>query len=165
MKYADHPRSRGVYSAARSPLTRTRGSSPLARGLQPVHTSRVNALRIIPARAGSTIHRRLRRLFPRDHPRSRGVYIRIFIEGKGISGSSPLARGLPFFLTSDMSDSRIIPARAGSTQYRHTRTCHSSDHPRSRGVYIWRFAPPAWANGSSPLARGLPASLQVRAWA
>ena len=72
----DHPRSRGVYSTPWGGSHRSLGSSPLARGL---HTA---AYRdgywegIIPARAGFTVV-----VLPggrgwRDHPRSRGVYVR-----------------------------------------------------------------------------------------
>ena len=50
----DHPRSRGVYSFNGADLDRTRGSSPLARGLQFVYHQWYEARRIIPARAGFT---------------------------------------------------------------------------------------------------------------
>ena len=70
------------------------GSSPLARGLpSQFHTvNRQNG--IIPARAGFTRILPLHRLFPRDHPRSRGVYTRRPLQDMLFDGSSPLARGL-----------------------------------------------------------------------
>ena len=70
----DHPRSRGVYGwapPAAGPIT---GSSPLARGL-PVNLHLADGrVGIIPARAGFTHHRHVRRRHAPDHPRSRGVY-------------------------------------------------------------------------------------------
>ena len=71
---ADHPRSRGVYHGGCGVGDRSRGSSPLARGLQGVNSCRLIARRIIPARAGFTRGRRRGRPSRADHPRSRGVY-------------------------------------------------------------------------------------------
>ena len=71
------------------------------------------------------------------------------------TGSSPLARGLPFRAVADGDPVRIIPARAGFTTFSVLNNGYLRDHPRSRGVYVsW----PVWspgAPGSSPLARGL----------
>ena len=72
----DHPRSRGVYSQPTPRYTRDAGSSPLARGLQagsPIGSLR---RRIIPARAGFTRNPHRGTPETRDHPRSRGVYLR-----------------------------------------------------------------------------------------
>ena len=71
-------------------------------------------------------------------------------------GSSPLARGLHRGLVGEITDWRIIPARAGFTPVPVRGRTRVPDHPRSRGVY--------WVDdylreadlGSSPLARGLP---------
>ena len=72
----DHPRSRGVYEAAEAESRRIAGSSPLARGLRARGPALPARLRIIPARAGFTLRRRRRRRSRRDHPRSRGVYVK-----------------------------------------------------------------------------------------
>ena len=90
----DHPRSRGVYRAARSRRSVQGGSSPLARGLPSTSSVPNSTTGIIPARAGFTARPdRVRRL-GRDHPRSRGVY-RMGGGALGPApGSSPLARGL-----------------------------------------------------------------------
>ena len=50
----DHPRSRGVYWARKVSQTASRGSSPLARGLQMGCTHAPDIAGIIPARAGFT---------------------------------------------------------------------------------------------------------------
>ena len=157
----DHPRSRGVYKNRRDEQRRGDGSSPLARGLLIPDHSKMAQIRIIPARAGSTMRcgRRARRWG--DHPRSRGVYERAISTDDLLAGSSPLARGLPNTTTANLSSGRIIPARAGSTipQTRRGRTYQ--DHPRSRGVYV-RSDGRVWGEyGSSPLARGLLVGCQV----
>ena len=72
--YRDHPRSRGVYNLAQTLEALTKGSSPLARGLQTLDAYAVYSRGIIPARAGSTFLSPSFTHFRRDHPRSRGVY-------------------------------------------------------------------------------------------
>ena len=131
----DHPRSRGVYASRRAPLSRKAGSSPLARGL----------LRRGPGR-------RRRRT---DHPRSRGVYPAREEAEAWEWGSSPLARGLRLPGLRPGGAGGIIPARAGFTSGRSSRTTSRRDHPRSRGVYFATMLSGLLAGGSSPLARGL----------
>ena len=112
----DHPRSRGVYAPPCLSWTGWPGSSPLARGLPDL----------------TTIREHLRR----DHPRSRGVYSPCARCMRGLSGSSPLARGLRFWSPHRGGVIRIIPARAGFTPCAPPATRATSDHPRSRGVYV-----------------------------
>ena len=71
-------------------------------------------------------------------------------------GSSPLARGLPWWIVSCSAMCRIIPARAGFTPQGGKDLSHGRDHPRSRGVYYSGSVPKRTMCGSSPLARGLP---------
>ena len=71
-------------------------------------------------------------------------------------GSSPLARGLLAPETTQLTISRIIPARAGFTARPTRRSPVLSDHPRSRGVYGLNGRLAQADQGSSPLARGLP---------
>ena len=132
----DHPRSRGVYAHHNRILSRSSGSSPLARGLRR--------------------ERRRDRARGTDHPRSRGVYWLAFLGVAVPEGSSPLARGLrprlplrPFFRG-------IIPARAGFTSPFSLMAASAMDHPRSRGVYRHTCSGGGVREGSSPLARGLP---------
>ena len=152
----DHPRSRGVYEPISRPSATVSGSSPLARGLLDLFDLRPVNNRIIPARAGFTagaLHPA--RLRP-DHPRSRGVY-RQEIHGWHIeSGSSPLARGLPFLFPFLRGSGGIIPARAGFTRVSGYKIFQLQDHPRSRGVYRGFDFSSTRPIGSSPLARGLP---------
>ena len=111
----DHPRSRGVYP----PVTWTpfvcRGSSPLARGLPGSGGRPRKCCRIIPARAGFTVSGDSRGHAGADHPRSRGVYSIRRLSVAILSGSSPLARGLPCADCPGITAPGIIPARAGFT--------------------------------------------------
>ena len=81
------------------------------------------------------------------------------IDGSGDSagaGSSPLARGLPDHCLDGRLNPRIIPARAGFTPRSCAPAPGTADHPRSRGVYLEPERVEFLAEGSSPLARGLP---------
>ena len=152
----DHPRSRGVYAVPTTSDQWDEGSSPLARGLQSTRAGIARRARIIPARAGFTEYRRLRRTRSRDHPRSRGVY-RWWDQDEFVwAGSSPLARGLRRPRPAAFPETRIIPARAGFTSSLGRWRASPPDHPRSRGVYLRADAACRLREGSSPLARGLP---------
>ena len=152
----DHPRSRGVYWWDPQASSEVGGSSPLARGL-PLRQERMSPqLRIIPARAGFTLQRGGVPVGFGDHPRSRGVYSTRELKVLFASGSSPLARGLRNFRGGKDMLPGIIPARAGFTPRRCHRSPASRDHPRSRGVYMLFSPKNIVAQGSSPLARGLP---------
>ena len=131
----DHPRSRGVYPREVGAASLTAGSSPLARGLQRPHVQGVGRQGIIPARAGFTPAALERRQQRGDHPRSRGVYPRRALDDMGVTGSSPLARGLRRRGVRRDLGRGIIPARAGFT----------IGGPGGIGR----------VQGSSPLARGL----------
>ena len=139
---ADHPRSRGVYSAASGRRSRAPGSSPLARGLRRRRRLCGDGGGIIPARAGFTRLVLWSCWWVRDHPRSRGVYQGLRSQPVGSEGSSPLARGLRALPVPRVLLGGIIPARAGFTA-------------ESRGNH-------AGASGSSPLARGLPRARRPR---
>ena len=131
------------------------GSSPLARGLRCRRAGVHGPLRIIPARAGFTaVSAALTAACP-DHPRSRGVYMKLTDMNDDVYGSSPLARGLQPPPSPARTVTRIIPARAGFTPHRPRQFLPDRDHPRSRGVYARRWSASSAMAGSSPLARGL----------
>ena len=132
------------------------GSSPLARGLLVRPRLHTAECRIIPARAGFTREYYCSHSEVADHPRSRGVYIHISTDSSAISGSSPLARGLLVGRSVRLRLARIIPARAGFTSPPPAAAGGGTDHPRSRGVYGRGTSVIRSADGSSPLARGLP---------
>ena len=151
----DHPRSRGVYRRRVRASAQVVGSSPLARGLREPEPRIWFSAWIIPARAGFTLTPATSASSPRDHPRSRGVYHSSASGGHGVSGSSPLARGLQNQARNSTCPGGIIPARAGFTSEPGARDRLTPDHPRSRGVYRGRVSRGGGASGSSPLARGL----------
>ena len=144
-----------------SPYHITGGSSPLARGLRDPHIENLNILGIIPARAGFTYRSHPWPGRARDHPRSRGVYLKAAAQASTLMGSSPLARGLQTNARHQQDEQRIIPARAGFTSAGTCRRCNARDHPRSRGVYEAARSWAASLMGSSPLARGLPVCLAI----
>ena len=152
----DHPRSRGVHHPWSAHRPRRRGSSPLARGpLWLAHFKHID-VRIIPARAGSTLSMPGLAKPGRDHPRSRGVHHLSPERATRSLGSSPLARGPPPLVSASPTPERIIPARAGSTAVRHLHRGAVEDHPRSRGVHQLGRDGNGDFTGSSPLARGPP---------
>ena len=152
---SDHPRSRGVYVIVKVTQDAGTGSSPLARGLRAGGRCSCRRRRIIPARAGFTDPVASSIPGLEDHPRSRGVYGRIWSTLSAPSGSSPLARGLRDAPLKAGARQRIIPARAGFTGCALKGGRSPTDHPRSRGVYGKTIATDARVDGSSPLARGL----------
>ena len=79
-----------------------------------------------------------------------------------VPGSSPLARGLQLHHYGSKCVERIIPARAGFTDYRSPLWCSGQDHPRSRGVYAVKDTAKTLSGGSSPLARGLRCTMRRR---
>ena len=143
-------------------MSKSLGSSPLARGLRVGHTIPGNIIRIIPARAGFTcgLEGASRRF--QDHPRSRGVYRSSTKWSQMGRGSSPLARGLPGPGSHCFHPNRIIPARAGFTCDIDRSRMIARDHPRSRGVYRPVGVMGLALSGSSPLARGLLLAFEIR---
>ena len=152
----DHPRSRGVYVRPNDSQGVSVGSSPLARGLPLADLPLALVDGIIPARAGFTTANQISHVRVKDHPRSRGVYARSDTFNPFRYGSSPLARGLHDLQPERVPLIGIIPARAGFTVDEILNDPRSTDHPRSRGVYVIPKREGVRAEGSSPLARGLP---------
>ena len=173
----DHPRSRGVYGDGPADVGPALGSSPLARGLPDERGAQPHEVRIIPARAGFTDPLLARHPSRRDHPRSRGVYVRVAVGGHVLGGiiparagftapvrhraddrqDHPRSRGVYLVQTVSLTVDRwIIPARAGFTPRGRVRGRGRPDHPRSRGVYPSGSYASMMRDGSSPLARGLP---------
>ena len=150
------PARTGFTYAGNIALAVFHGSSPLARGLQPLPPGGVDGGGIIPARAGFTGTAGSTLSHREDHPRSRGVYTPTGAPRESNTGSSPLARGLPITAINPRPRAGIIPARAGFTENITARQRAHQDHPRSRGVYRRRVGRRCRAGGSSPLARGLP---------
>ena len=72
-----------------------------------------------------------------------------------VTGSSPLSRGIPDVVRSDLQTLGIIPALAGNTRLRLANLPCRRDHPRSRGEYCTGCFGRPERTGSSPLSRGI----------
>ena len=130
------------------------GSSPLARGAHGGCGDDSDSGGLIPARAGSTILRRMFSHAGGAHPRSRGEHRRQPCRSRSAPGSSPLARGAhPQRLCRDDTNG-LIPARAGSTGRCGWWCLRFWAHPRSRGEHLPSHMRDDGQAGSSPLARG-----------
>ena len=77
------------------------------------------------------------------------------------SGSSPLTRGKPGFLTIDEVRARLIPAHAGKTCSPPPPSRSTRAHPRSRGENHFRACELGPCAGSSPLTRGKLSVLKI----
>ena len=91
----------------------------------------------------------------KDHPRSRGEYVRQVSSLCQPEGSSPLSRGIHPAGTFRALGERIIPALAGNTGLLLIQQPGQEDHPRSRGEYQSFDADDGFVRGSSPLSRGI----------
>ena len=131
-----------------------------------------------PAHAGNTLDKNATVTIAQDHPRLRGEYNHIKIDGQEYLGSPPLARGIHFLRKQSEPEIPITPACAGNTYQRSPERSVLRDHPRLRGEYeqksqgerLAKGSPPACAGntieiiqfrmkkktGSPPLARGIP---------
>ena len=88
-----HPRSRGEHARNSLVLSKSGGSSPLARGTLKRSMSSHASAWLIPARAGNTVQVPTLYARSRAHPRSRGEHLSLVLHRIKIPGSSPLARG------------------------------------------------------------------------
>ena len=173
---AAHPRWRGEDRADAEQAAGEVGSSPLARG-GPADGLDADACgRLIPAGAGRTCPGRsvgsTSRAHPRwrgedfsacaracamwAHPRWRGEDPSSDLAGRAGRGSSPLARGGPWFGGPDGLSEGLIPAGAGRTNPRTRADPYPRAHPRWRGEDCPPYVPSRIVPGSSPLARGGP---------
>ena len=130
------------------------GSSPLARGPLTLDNASNTVSGLIPARAGTTPFLVCVFYWGVAHPRSRGDHLGCKVSGPFPLGSSPLARGPPTARRCSARPCGLIPARAGTTETKHSCWCRIWAHPRSRGDHPVGSALNSVTAGSSPLARG-----------
>ena len=138
----------------KTPLTASRGSSPLTRGKRLSTGGMSSRIGLIPAHAGKTPPRPRPQPNRRAHPRSRGENCWALPSCRGKSGSSPLTRGKPRRFDTPAWFARLIPAHAGKTRLRRLLVRLWRAHPRSRGENVRNFAVLVVGGGSSPLTRG-----------
>ena len=111
------------------------GSSPHVRGAHFPYLRDEFTGGIIPACAGSTKRKRVRRAINRDHPRMCGEHFFTSVFRAKSMGSSPHVRGAPDFVVSGATWGGIIPACAGSTTQSTQSTGSTRDHPRMCGEH------------------------------
>ena len=149
-----HPRPRGEHPGAAFAACLVLGSSPPARGTHLDRLYLVLFVRFIPARAGNTKRCPGARCRTSVHPRPRGEHRSSPFASCSSTGSSPPARGTPRTQDRRPRTRRFIPARAGNTSDRCSRTRISAVHPRPRGEHSIDQARKCYLFGSSPPARG-----------
>ena len=149
-----HPRSRGENGLGCSGGSAAGGSSPLTRGKPRLLQAGGLLRRLIPAHAGKTVGGTDTTLENPAHPRSRGENRFSPPDWPLVSGSSPLTRGKHQDLGYRCDGLRLIPAHAGKTSTRRTRTSAPAAHPRSRGENRLSLTRTGIRRGSSPLTRG-----------
>ena len=115
---------------------------------------------IIPALAGNTNLGKSIQAGAKDHPRSRGEYAVTFCPLLTKTGSSPLSRGIHILVQGMRVTRGIIPALAGNTPRYRGLSKLLTDHPRSRGEYLFTPTRTPFTSGSSPLSRGIPRILE-----
>ena len=114
-------------------------------------------LRIIPAHAGQTWGIDADTPMMADHPRTCGANDQRGRTSSAVNGSSPHMRGKRYVRSNGLRSSRIIPAHAGQTSRRASRTRRTPDHPRTCGANGVPSVVTVYASGSSPHMRGKPA--------
>ena len=149
-----HPRWRGADTPGPWYGRNQLGSSPLARGRPPFMLGIGCFDGLIPAGAGQTVSRRVRRRGRWAHPRWRGADYCGDVDGEPLAGSSPLARGRPLPCIMRSWYTRLIPAGAGQTSSDSSTTPSPAAHPRWRGADCGERDVRQRGQGSSPLARG-----------
>ena len=110
--------------------------------------------RIIPAYAGSTEIQMGGTAGHWDHPRIRGEHDVRVVVFDSETGSSPHTRGAPPAPQTTTTQTRIIPAYAGSTFPSLASTSARRDHPRIRGEHGNLLSGNIGGAGSSPHTRG-----------
>ena len=137
------------------------GSSPLARGTQPLTSQKTIYRRFIPAYAGNSVSEYREKCGIAVHPRLRGELFFLFPTSHSSSGSSPLTRGTPAKQLAAQNQSRFIPAYAGNSHGILPLSFFISVHPRLRGELTDRYYQDWISYGSSPLTRGTRYELRV----
>ena len=161
-----HPRSRGENCASLFALIFFSGASPLTRGKHRRRRTNQRTDRRIPAHAGKTMDYAHGVGNGPAHPRSRGENWRTcgwFLSGWG---ASPLTRGKRLGPFSVVERLGRIPAHAGKTRLRASRSLARWAHPRSRGENVGPPGGGRHLDGRIPAHAGkTPPPTRSRPWA
>ena len=150
----DHPRACGEQRkralAGRDGL----GSSPRVRGAGLRRLARRVVIRIIPARAGSSLWPYSTWGAYSDHPRACGEQKVALTRQQVVPGSSPRVRGAVLGHPHERGVRRIIPARAGSSPSPSLSCRAQADHPLACGEQLPTLVVGTKYVGSFPRVRG-----------
>ena len=149
-----HPRACGENKVLRSRGGGPPGSSPRVRGKHDRSGGQAHGLRLIPARAGKTVHRRRRHRGRSAHPRACGENSSVRAPVPATTGSSPRVRGKLLQASLALARLRLIPARAGKTLHQRHTIRSPAAHPRACGENSRCRAAVTGTAGSSPRVRG-----------
>ncbi len=130
------------------------GSSPRTRGTAPSAPSYPGLHRFIPADAGNRFSLMSLAMYSPVHPRGRGEQYHMFRCIWCVHGSSPRTRGTVQGLADIYRTSRFIPADAGNSRNRLSKSGGTTVHPRGRGEQISMNQESVTLTGSSPRTRG-----------
>ena len=155
----DHPRACGANPQPAVHPCLPRASSPRVRGKPDASSRNGRSVRIIPARAGQTPSDVRVVGVSADHPRACGANPTGSRSPVSRSGSSPRVRGKRCAIGHQITNMRIIPARAGQTASVERRGRGQTDHPRACGANRGRAPRRDFERGSSPRVRGKQPSL------
>ncbi len=128
-----HPRVRGEDPRSSASQSMTWGSSPRARGGQPLRREGPRRRGLIPACAGRTVVHVSTVRHARAHPRVRGEDPATVAALAAASGSSPRARGGRAYELEAEFVPGLIPACAGRTPSSSPPSSSRRAHPRVRG--------------------------------
>ena len=149
-----HPRVGGEQVQAPTCGARLIGSSPRGRGTGPREVDQLLERRFIPAWAGNS-HRRINGLHVRPvHPRVGGEQFLSCLPKSRLFGSSPRGRGTAGLDAMHHTWQRFIPAWAGNSTPRRSRSRASAVHPRVGGEQRRHQPVQPGSGGSSPRGRG-----------
>ena len=137
MTLSVHPRLRGELFARKGDEIGYTGSSPLTRGTRAAHRIKNRFHRFIPAYAGNSAGKVLRRRSLTVHPRLRGELRGKKFKDDSIIGSSPLTRGTLNDNGELVITSRFIPAYAGNSLKSMPGMLDLAVHPRLRGELLF----------------------------
>ena len=157
----DHPRGCGEHRTGALRRLPEDGSSPRMRGALPCRRVAVRVAGIIPADAGSTTIPPACTSTCRDHPRGCGEHLSLLGACAVATGSSPRMRGAQNHGVKHDQTKGIIPADAGSTDWRGPQFLRARDHPRGCGEHFISYLQFDSPFGSSPRMRGAPLSVNI----
>ncbi len=129
----DHPRACGENNIDSVSSVNYQGSPPRMRGKHSSSKSSSTSVRITPAHAGKTTHRRTQNISSEDHPRACGENPGRISQFISSAGSPPRMRGKQPDPPPLQSLPRITPAHAGKTTIWEDNYKGFKDHPRACG--------------------------------